>query len=563
MTFKILRKHFFDRLFDNEMVAEGGDARESMVRALALLAVPGMMTAMYMLPRSVRRASPEDLLWMLAADRYFFVSYSMIVMGFVMVFQWDKLFPDRRDVLILAPLPIGKWEFLTAKIASLLLFGGLFLLDVNFFGMVMVPLLSNVKSSVGAILQAFFAHAVAVLAAGSFAALVVAGMQGVLINLLPPRLFRRVSMAAQMVSVAVLVVLLFTIPLAGSAIRPLIQQGSTLPQSIPFYWFLGIYVELSASRGLNPAFGALAQRGWNALGIALAVFLVTFGIGYWRHVRRLLESAEAAASGPGWLRRAFEAVVNRWVLAHPHERACFHFITQTILRSPRHRLFLATYGGIGIAVALPSLLYIDARGGGSAVRLWKEGFVAVPLTLSFFLVSGLRAAFNFPAELRANWLFQISGGNQPEPFQAGMRRWLLWCGIVPLFVVLAPAEFYLWGAGTGLLQLAYGVVLTLILVELLFSSFRKIPFTCAYLPSRTNLALLGFLYFYGFGAYALTMANLLEWLSRQPVRFMAFFAAAALVLYGLRWWGRHPPPEPAAIIFADEGDPAVRRLELT
>src|SRR5258708_16543232 len=109
-----------------------------------------------MLPSAGRRVVPLERLWMLAADRYFFVCYSMIVMGFVMVFKWDALFPDRRDVLILAPLPIPRWQFLTAKMTALLLFAGLFLLDTNIFGMLLVPALSNAhNATLATILQAY------------------------------------------------------------------------------------------------------------------------------------------------------------------------------------------------------------------------------------------------------------------------------------------------------------------------------------------------------------------------------------------------------------------------
>src|SRR5437867_4368435 len=58
-------------------------------------------------------------LWLRAGDRYVFVCYSMVVMGFVMTFKWDSLFPDRRDYLILTPLPISLQEFFAAKVISL------------------------------------------------------------------------------------------------------------------------------------------------------------------------------------------------------------------------------------------------------------------------------------------------------------------------------------------------------------------------------------------------------------------------------------------------------------
>ena len=118
------------------------------------------------------------------------------------------------------------------------------------------------------------------------------------------------------------------------------------------------------------------------------MFLLTFLPGYRGHARRVLETTPPAAAGPGRLRTAFDRLLRRTLLRHPVEYAVFHFISQTITRSLKHRLFLATYGGFGAAYAVMTF------GGG------RPGLLVLPLTLSFILVSGLRAAFNFPAELR-------------------------------------------------------------------------------------------------------------------------------------------------------------------
>ena len=65
--------------------------------------------------------------WSLVAVRYFFLSISMIVMGFIMVFEWEALFPDRRDYQILTPLPIRFSTLFLAKAAALGIFLGIFL----------------------------------------------------------------------------------------------------------------------------------------------------------------------------------------------------------------------------------------------------------------------------------------------------------------------------------------------------------------------------------------------------------------------------------------------------
>ena len=101
-----------------------------------------MFVAFYMLPQRVRFDQPFDHNWMLISDYYFFVLYSMVVMGFVMVFEWDALFPDRKDYLILTPLPLGGSSIFSRRSAPLALFLGLFVLDANLFWTLLAPLVT-------------------------------------------------------------------------------------------------------------------------------------------------------------------------------------------------------------------------------------------------------------------------------------------------------------------------------------------------------------------------------------------------------------------------------------
>ena len=190
----------------------------------------------------------------------------------------------------------------------------------------------------------------------------------------------------------------------------------------PGFWFSGFYEHLRPATHNMPLreLGVFATR---ALGCAASVFLLTFLPGYRGHARRVLETTPPAATGPGRMRAAFDRLLRRTLLRHPVEYAVFHFISQTITRSLKHRLFLATYGGFGAAFAV--MTFGDGR----------SGLLTLPLTLSFILVSGLRAAFNFPAELGANWAFQLSEITGAEPYLAATRKWTLVCAILPLFVL--------------------------------------------------------------------------------------------------------------------------------
>ena len=239
----------------------------------------------------------------------------------------------------------------------------------------------------------------------------------------------------------------------------------------------------------------------------------------------------------------------RWItLKNPVENAVFHFIAQTIARSARHRLFLATYGGFGAAVAVLSL----GAGG-------RDGLLTLPLILSFVLVSGLRAAFNFPCELRANWVFQVSEIEAAGPYAAGTRKWIVWCAIVPLFALFAPMEFSCWPWEVAVFHLAFGITLSLVLLKILFSGFRKIPFTCAHFPGKVNFTFLLAIYAFGFTMYSRIMAGLETWLTGEPLAAAGFLA---IVWVGLSAMPRRRGPE-AAIDYEDAGDPVIRTLDLS
>ena len=233
-----------------------------------------------------------------------------------------------------------------------------------------------------------------------------------------------------------------------------------------------------------------------------------------------MQSVEGAEGGPGPLRTAFERAVNRWLLPNPLERATFHFIGNTILRNAQQRLFLATFGGIAVALALPAVLRIGTRPGAPILSFYAPGLLSVPLTLSFFAVSGLRAAFNFPAELRANWIFQICESEDSMPHLRAARKWIVLMGLTPLFALLAPVEVYFRGWRLGFIHLSFALALSLVLLNLLLVWFRKIPFTCSYFPGKTSMAVMFALYLAGFTAYSWSMADLEAKLLNQPAQLV-------------------------------------------
>src|ERR1700689_3008983 len=135
---RILVDHFFRRFFDNDTLQVDGDTQTTVVRALSIVAAPELMITFFLqllyAPTRLQR-----LPWPVIEDHYFFVLFSFVVMGAVSIFEWEMLFPDRLDFLVLSPLSLRPMQMLAAKAAALIGFLAIFLVSSNLFGAVLLP----------------------------------------------------------------------------------------------------------------------------------------------------------------------------------------------------------------------------------------------------------------------------------------------------------------------------------------------------------------------------------------------------------------------------------------
>jgi hypothetical protein len=534
--FPALVRHFFGRFFDKEALSPQGESEAGVIQTLGILAAPGAFFVLLFRPLTFFG-------WDLVAVRYLFVSFSMVVMGFIMVFEWDALFPDRRDYQVLTPQPLRLSTIFLSKTAALALFLGMFLVDINFFGVLFWP---GIDGGPG-LLSILTAHLLSVTAAGLFSALALGAVQGILVTLLRGNLYRRVSIFLQTLLMAVLVTLLFLSPLAAGRMQWLAAHHRNYLYYFPGFWFAGFYETLRPATH-SQVLRDLGTTAWRGLACAAGLFVFTYLPGYRGHSRRVLEAPTPGSTGPGLLRRRLDALLQRTVLRHPVECAVFRFINQTLTRSMKHRLFLATYGGFGAAMAVMTL----ASG--------RSGWLELPHMLAFVLISGLRAAFNFPSELAANWSFQLTETTGIHPYLSATRKWIVLCAILPLYLLLAPLEFTAYSWPLAAFHLAYGIALSLVLMEILFFSFHKVPFTCAHFPGKVNLVFLGVMYVFGFTTYSGTMTSLERWLEGHALMAALFLAAAAGTFVLLSRYGRHWLGPKPSLAYDDPADPVVRTL---
>src|SRR5689334_23982374 len=117
-----LRRHFFLRFFDSDLVSTPGQWRVVAIGALAILLSSSIIFAQayYHKYRVLAELdSPEPFRRASIADALFLVTLSMFVIGLFTTLQWPSLFPGLRDYLALAALPCPSRDVLMPKFTLL------------------------------------------------------------------------------------------------------------------------------------------------------------------------------------------------------------------------------------------------------------------------------------------------------------------------------------------------------------------------------------------------------------------------------------------------------------
>ena len=501
--FARLVRHCLDRILHSGDNSAPGELDFGIGTILGLLAIPGAFASIFLLDkygslfRFLRGEGKFDAYAASLPDEYFFIVLAMVVAGAVAIWKWDSLIPDRRDYANLAPLPISSRKILLANLAAVLMLAAVLALDVNAASSILFPVMVCGSESSFAYLGVFLGtHLLAVLLASVFSFFVVLAILGLLMAVLPYRLFRKCSVYVRCAMMVFLMALLSTsfamvefVQNVPASSRPLIRLVSPV-------WFLGLCQFL---RGIaDPAFASLGRMAIVGSVVALVLAVGAYALSY---RRCFTQSAEAVANlsstgGATW-RRGF-----RWLdalfLKSPFERACFRFTLKTLFRSENHMLMVGGFAGLGI-VLMSQTLFESARSGSAGSSAAPSAdLLGIPLILGYFLFLGVRFAFEIPVALQGNWIFRFSVNPDTSECVPLARKIMLTFLIPLLLIVCFPAVAWRWGFRIGIAHTAIVGVLCLLLIEILLVRFRKIPFTCA-MPSFKSSALVTVLaYLLGF-----------------------------------------------------------------
>jgi hypothetical protein len=386
------------------------------------------------------------------------------------------------------------------------------------------------------------AQFLAVLAAGAFTFCGVVALQCLLITAAGRTAAQRIAVVLQILFSIALLQLIFFLPSLGRLMTDgnLGQDWLSAPsvRLLPPVWFFGIYEVVSGFGGRN-AF-PLARTGALLTAFTVGSCLLLYLISYPTMTARALETPSIEARWSrrlGWIRRRL--AIDRYApRAHPVARAVTAFTLRTVLRSRQHRMLLAIYVGLGLAIVVSAIVPPAIRNGMHAFAVPRIATLAAPLVMLFFVLVGMRVVFAIPAEPKANWALRLREPEDHSIAVDGVRNAMLLSTVLPIVMLAAISAAWLWGVAVARVHAIVCALLGWLLVEILLAGFRKIPFACTYFPGRSRIKTLWPLYLTGFTTYSFSMAGLELVMLERPAMLLVFTVVACVAIVALthvRW----------------------------
>jgi len=483
LDFRVLYGQFLLRVIDLETLSIQADVLGFLGQFAGVLFMLSMVHSVVTYVGFVAIHDANERLAFFLHMEHYQIATMMLVVGLFTVLSWDATFPDRRDVMVLAPLPVASRTILAAKVSASLGILAVAVFTLNFASGFVVPFLLSAQA--GALMnffRFFSAWWLTLIGASAFLYCSVLTIQGLTALLLPRRLFLRVTAFLQLAAFGLFLGVYFVQPTLTAPVTMAAQENQWILAISPSYWFFALFNQMSGV--LQPQFAWLAVRAGLGVGLAIAGAAASLLLCYVRTMKKTIEQPDLVPGGSGfdWAPR----------LGNSLRSAIAMFSVRSLTRSRQHRVAFAFYLAFVLGIALS--LGRNERAAHAPLPISTE-FLFSTLLMVFFAVAGLRNVFSLPISLTANWVLRTTQLRPTQDYVAATRQTLLLLGVLPAWLLAAALAYgftphRLVGAHLVLLALMGGI-----LVELALINFYKVPFTCSYLPGKTNFqyAFWGFL----------------------------------------------------------------------
>ena len=480
-----LTRHFFDSLFDLGFLSrEGADAFiRLLLGVIAVIFSFGLLlTRIYMGKYAGLKGAADaaPYLQALAADTTLAFGLPMWIAAFITVLISHSLVPDETDFRVLMPLPVTRAFVFGTKLLALAIFCGIF---IGASLVAVTPLVALISSSRHAPYLppvSLAAYWIVGTMSSACSVLVIVAVNGVLTTALPrARVHGATASMRSVLLVALMLAVPFVFALPADADR--LAAHSRAMYLLPPAWFLG--VERLMFGGADAYTARLGRIGLATLSAAAIFSSASYLILYRRFDRVMLRSLQVTRWRP---RLPFALSANPW------RRAIADFTHATLRRSALHQGVLLGVTACGVALALNRLVDPEVvawlRRLGTARLDVVLAIMGAPWLLMFTTGLGTRAALALPIEQRANWIFRMTESEETRVQQLRAVVRLMRQATVGLpLLLMAPLEWGLFGP-RAMFALAANAACALLWVEVLLRGWRRIPFTCSYMPGKQTAA---------------------------------------------------------------------------
>jgi hypothetical protein len=540
LDFLVLFRHFLLRVVDVEALSIEADVPRLLGQiAGVLIFISTMQTIGFLFSSGQAGMSPVELLGLGMSAEQSLLAGTMLVAGLIAVATWDNIFPDRRDAMVLGPLPVQPGRILAAKVAAAGYLLAIGVVALNFGMGLAGPL---VAGHGWWFFRVFAAYWCTTASAAVFVYGGVLAIQGFMAAFLPRRWFLRLSALLQLAAFALfLSVWLFQPSFASPAALTAADHQGILMRW-PVFWFFGLFGRMSGVFPFAPA--ALAWRACVAVAAVLAGAGASLLLCYRRTMRKTVEEPDLVPGRSGWRRKLR--------CGDSLHTAVVQFSLRSLARSRQHRVVYAFFLAIAFAIAVSTLREVLTT---QHRQPLTADFLMSTLIMLCLAVFGLRSIFSLPVSLKANWVLQVTQLRPAEQYIAGTRRAMLALATIPLWLTAAGLVLCHrpWRANAeALLVLALaGSILT----DLSLVGVSKIPFACSYLPGKSNVQYMFWAFVGVFAPLAMMFSRYeLEVLSR-PLGYVALVTALSMVALGLWQFNRHRSR--SAVLYYEELEPEI------
>lgn len=545
---RALLRHFLETLFDSEALAASGDWKKTVFGVLAAVMSAGILALdvyweRYAVLNSLVHSTDTLYRSELRSDLLLFIGIAFAVTAALTLTQWQSLFPNRRDCLAFAGLPISARDIFFAKSCALTILFAAYALAMSLpWSILFSTAISGARQENSSILMVIAATFLTLGGACCFAFSILLALQGLLLNFLPARLFDGACLWLQGI---LFVATLGTLPLAA-------RQPNT--EWWPGMWFLHLWESI--------VLGHLEQARTALLSIAIpaTIAIAAYLAGYHRRQRLLLEARmrRALNSKRDKLSSFGSRLLETWI-RRPEEQAAFTFIWKTLVRSRSHRLLLLAWAGLATGWIVKGILDMPTP------SLKNEGVYGMivtvsPLAFTILVVLALHHLFSLPVTHKARWIFELEEYGGAACWLSAVDRFVICCGIGPVCLAGLPASIAVLGFQRALTSMTLVFLIGLLWFETLFRNWRKLPFTCSHRPSQRPFAIT--LLRYAIGSMLLAgIASLLLYCTLEPAALACLFTLLLWSVWRMRR-SRRAECSNCAIRYHEFEEAEVNPLEL-